>query len=236
MPIKYVESDEQSDIKGSIADKESELQSLYVAYNEATNDDLRKIYAQRIKDLENAIAKMNSSTEKGMVNIAELINNLVENSIITSFQTLGEAIGSGDFGAGMKEGLISLMGILEQFGAALIATGVAKLALDAVWISGAGAIIAGGALVVAAGVAKGVLSQTSDFADGGIVYGETFARVGEYAGANTNPEVIAPLNKLRDILGGGSPGGNVHLSGEFKIRAKDLVYVIDKQIRFNERT
>lgn len=236
MPIKYVESEEQSDIKGSIADKEAELQALYVAYNEATNADLRKIYAERIKDLENSIDEMHSTAKNGMVDIAEAINSLIENSIVSSFQSLGDAIGSGDFGKGMKDGLISLMGILEQFGAALIATGVASFALKSVLVNPVAAIIAGGALIVTAGVAKALLSSAQDFADGGIVYGETFARVGEYAGANTNPEVIAPLNKLKDILGDRSGGGELRLAGEFKIRGKDLVYIIDKQTRYNSRT
>lgn len=37
-------------------------------------------------------------------------------------------------------------------------------------------------------------------ASGGIAYGETLARIGEYAGARSNPEVVAPLNKLQGIL------------------------------------
>ena len=37
-------------------------------------------------------------------------------------------------------------------------------------------------------------------ASGGIAYGETLATVGEYAGAINNPEVIAPLDKLRDMI------------------------------------
>jgi hypothetical protein len=40
-----------------------------------------------------------------------------------------------------------------------------------------------------------------EFASGGIVYGDTLARVGEYAGARTNPEIIAPLDKLQSLLG-----------------------------------
>lgn len=236
MPIKYVESEEQSDIKGSIADKESQLQALYIAYNEATNADLRKIYAERISDLENSIDKMHSSAKNGMVDIADSINNLIENSIITSFQSLGDALGSGDFGEGMKAGLMSLMGLLEQFGSALIATGIASLALKSVLANPIAAIVAGSALLIAAAAAKAAISSAQDFADGGIVYGETFARVGEYAGANTNPEVIAPLNKLKDILGDRSGGGELRLAGEFKIRGKDLVYIIDKQTRYNSRT
>jgi hypothetical protein len=39
-------------------------------------------------------------------------------------------------------------------------------------------------------------------ADGGIAFGESIVRVGEYSGANVNPEVIAPLNKLENMMGG----------------------------------
>lgn len=38
-------------------------------------------------------------------------------------------------------------------------------------------------------------------ADGGIAFGDTLARIGEYANARTNPEVIAPLDKLQSMLG-----------------------------------
>lgn len=38
------------------------------------------------------------------------------------------------------------------------------------------------------------------YAKGGVAYGESLAVVGEYANVRSNPEVIAPLNKLEDIL------------------------------------
>jgi hypothetical protein len=39
------------------------------------------------------------------------------------------------------------------------------------------------------------------FAGGGLVYGPTLAMVGDNRGAATDPEVIAPLSKLEDIIG-----------------------------------
>ena len=39
-----------------------------------------------------------------------------------------------------------------------------------------------------------------ELANGGIVNQPTLAMVGEYSGANTNPEVIAPLDKLTDLV------------------------------------
>lgn len=46
------------------------------------------------------------------------------------------------------------------------------------------------------------------FADGGIVSGPTLSLTGEYANANTDPEVIAPLSKLKSLLGADSLGMN----------------------------
>lgn len=40
--------------------------------------------------------------------------------------------------------------------------------------------------------------------DGGVAYGDTLARVGDYAGAKANPEVIAPLSTLSDMMVGNS--------------------------------
>lgn len=42
--------------------------------------------------------------------------------------------------------------------------------------------------------------QIPKLAKGGIAYGNTIANVGEYANARTNPEVIAPLDKLQSLL------------------------------------
>ena len=41
-------------------------------------------------------------------------------------------------------------------------------------------------------------SNVPQFANGGIVSGRTLAEVGEYPGASSNPEVIAPLSKLKE--------------------------------------
>ncbi|MBA7527243.1 hypothetical protein ES705_19418 [subsurface metagenome] len=60
-------------------------------------------------------------------------------------------------------------------------------------IAAVGAGIAGGLQIAA-------IAATS-LAKGGIAFGKTLVRVGEYPGARSNPEVIAPLNKLQGMLG-----------------------------------
>lgn len=47
---------------------------------------------------------------------------------------------------------------------------------------------------------QGIGSMVPQFANGGVVSGPTLAMVGEYAGARSNPEVIAPLNDLQHMI------------------------------------
>jgi hypothetical protein len=59
------------------------------------------------------------------------------------------------------------------------------------------------ALATAVGVIASAMNNAEDateFANGGLVYGKTNAIVGEYSGAANNPEVIAPLSDLQDII------------------------------------
>lgn len=80
-------------------------------------------------------------------------------------------------------------------------------------------IVAIGAAVAAAMAAFATIPK---FANGGIVSGRTLAEVGEYPGASSNPEVIAPLSKLKDMISGSSPGRiRVEVGGKAVIRGSD---------------
>ena len=76
------------------------------------------------------------------------------------------------------------------------------------------------------------INGVTPFADGGIVYGPTLSIMGEYAGARSNPEVIAPLNKLKSIIGEGGNGGG-HLVG--RIRGRDIIMALANETRINRR-
>ena len=72
-------------------------------------------------------------------------------------------------------------------------------------------------------------------AEGGVASGPTLAMVGEYAGAKGNPEVIAPLDKLRGLLA--EPAGQIDFSRvEFKIRGRELVGVLSKENNLTKRS
>ena len=155
--------------------------------------------------------------------------------VTSAFAGLGEAIASGNPLEMLKRMLITVMDMLQQFGSALIAAGAASEALKAVAWSGVGAIVAGGALVAATAAAKAALSRATAFAEGGIVSGPTLALVGEYGGASNNPEVIAPLDKLRSLIDTDRADGGV---GEvrFEIRGDVLEGILKKVNNRRRRT
>ena len=69
------------------------------------------------------------------------------------------------------------------------------------------------------GLVRQAFAGITGLADGGVVYGETLVNVGEYGGVRSNPEVIAPLDKLKNIIGGQS-AGPVQVQGV--LRGRDI--------------
>ena len=90
----------------------------------------------------------------------------------------------------------------------------------------AGGIAAG--LVTASTVAQIASMKAQKFATGGIAYGPTLGLVGEYAGARTNPEVIAPLSDLKNILVNTGFGGGQLVA---RVAGRDLLFVVEEASR-----
>jgi hypothetical protein len=90
-------------------------------------------------------------------------------------------------------------------------------------------LIAAG-LATAAGGAQIATIASTPLAKGGIAYSPTNALIGEYTGAANNPEIVAPLNKLQDLLFRGNKGGGGGLSGNvvFEIGYDKLIGILRK--------
>ena len=71
------------------------------------------------------------------------------------------------------------------------------------------------------------------FAEGGVVSGPTMALIGEYAGASNNPEVVAPLDKLRDMI---EPQGDFVGKVRFELEGRKLVGLIEKEYKHQKRS
>lgn len=77
--------------------------------------------------------------------------------------------------------------------------------------------------------------DTKEMASGGIVSTPTLATIGEYAGARQNPEVVAPLDKLKNLIGETGGGNNIQVGGQFTLKGQDLVVALQRADRNRNR-
>jgi len=122
-----------------------------------------------------------------------------------------------------------IMNALKQLLIRLVAAAAAAAVLSA--------LLPGNA-VKSVGGAKGIFSLLSglnvgEYANGGIISGPTLGLMGEYSGARSNPEVVAPLDKLKGMIG--QTGQNVNVGGEFRIQGQDLVVALQRAERNRKR-
>lgn len=118
--------------------------------------------------------------------------------------------------------LTGLADLLIDLGGQFIAAGAAATAFYANLIANPPAAIAAGVGLVAAGaVIKGLQARMQAkppaLAKGGLAFGPTMAMVGDNRNAGVDPEVIAPLSKLQNMMGGQS----VQVTG--KISGRDIL-------------
>jgi hypothetical protein len=169
--------------------------------------------AEAMKQVNSILSTMASDT---LISFADNLGKALAGENVDMFSSFGEIMGSG----------------LQAIGKALIAYGVAMEAFKEAFSDPYAAIAAGIALVAAGAFLKSSISKVSSgtsapagnipaFANGGIVSGPTMGLMGEYPGAKSNPEVIAPLDKLKDMLGGGQ-------GGTFVLRGQDLLLSVNR--------
>lgn len=155
------------------------------------------------------------------------LQELVDDTLGDVAFSLGEQLGNALSGAGfsIKSILMPVADALIQFGKLAIQTGFAaesiKVALKS--LGGVGAIAAGVALVALGTIVKSKL-QVPKLAKGGLAFGPTMAVVGDNRGASYDPEVIAPLSKLKGMLG--DTGFNGVL--ETRISGNDLIILLNR--------
>ncbi|PKO97147.1 MAG: phage tail tape measure protein [Bacteroidetes bacterium HGW-Bacteroidetes-7] len=186
----------------------------------AIEDLLNKGFSPSSRAIKRFVAEFKKASDTIVVDISSYVSG----AITSLAEGLGNAIGSGDWANSFKSVLIGLMDILKQFGAALIAQGIAVKAFQLSISNPYAAIAAGIGLVAAASAAQAAMQKTTKFAAGGIVSGPTLAMVGEYPGASNNPEVIAPLDKLRNLISNNESDGEV----KFIIEQDKLVGILNK--------
>ena len=153
-------------------------------------------------------------------------------------QFLGDlATGEKDAGKNFGKNMLgAIAAFMDALGKALIATAVASDAFQKLILTNpAGAAVAGIALIAGAAIVRNSLKEGPDvtaFADGGIVSGPTLGLMGEYPNARSNPEVIAPLDKLQGMLNTSDGSGFV---ASTTIAGRDLAIVLERYNKDSKR-
>jgi hypothetical protein len=167
------------------------------------------------------------------------INAAFANLQMQTAENIGQFIAdmaTGDAAAGKNFGknmLGAIAGFMDTLGKAIVTTAIATEAFEKLIVSNpAAAAVAGLAMITGAAIVRNELKKGPDiqaFADGGIVSGPTLGLMGEYPNAASNPEVIAPLDKLQSMIGGGKEG----YIASTQIQGRDLAIVLE---RYNKDT
>jgi hypothetical protein len=155
---------------------------------------------------------------------------------------LGEALGNALSGQGnpfedfAKVILGSIANFIKTVGKQLIAYGISISKFKAAFVNPAAAVAAGIAMVALGTAVSSQLKagpSVPAFADGGIVSGPTLGLMGEYPGASSNPEIIAPLDKLKTLMKPEQSSGGFIASTT--IQGRDLAIVLERYNKDSKR-
>lgn len=159
--------------------------------------------------------------------LADTINEEIERGVEAMIGGLalmvGAAVGAEKpiegMGAFMGETLAQMAINIGQYAIAhgTVIEAIKKSLID---LGGIGSIVAGAALIALGAGMKSAIQKNAEsagvpaLAEGGLAYGPTLAMVGDNKGANVDPEIIAPLSKLKDLMGGNAIQVYGRISGD----------------------
>jgi hypothetical protein len=203
------------------------------------SDDMTKELKKNTDDQ----VKVMSDYEQKMASATDAVNSSfasLQTDAANSFAQFVADTAAGDANAGKNFGK-SMMGAIANFmqsvGAALITTAIASKAFKELILQNpVAAAAAGVALVAGAAILRAQLSEGPNitaFAEGGIVSGPTLGLMGEYPNARSNPEVIAPLDKLKGMLKSGDSSSGFIASTS--IQGRDLAIVLERYNKDSKR-
>lgn len=218
--------------------------SEYMGENAAKTTEIVKNYCDALVakgyKFETALEDVYSKISELMRSFDAQVSKFLADSIVAAAEAIGQII-TGDLGFGglMKAILTQFASFLKNIGSQLIEFGVMivafKSALKSVLANPWVAIGIGAAMVTAAAIMTSLINKSAQenapaLAKGGLVYGATYAMVGDNPNAAVDPEVIAPLSKLKTMLpAAGEQNIRISLGGQLTAKGRDLVYVLGKE-------
>jgi len=163
-----------------------------------------------------AVKKPIQELQESTINLGESITTLSDKTIVLA-EAFGQAFG--DMAAGAKTGAEAFKSFAINSIRSLIAIAKANVITNATSPANPANIASGGLAAPAFALAglsalDALLANIPALAEGGLAYGPTLAMVGDNRGANIDPEVVAPLSKLKDLMGGNAIQVYGRISGD----------------------
>lgn len=182
------------------------------------------------------LSEFASEAQRQVLNLIPVMHELFSNL----GSTIGEGLGNIFSGDGTLDDLLASIGkmigqFLKSLGQQLVMLGTQmmaiKAALIASYVTPITAVVVGIAAIAAG---QAIISSFNTrnqggvaLAEGGLAYGPTMALVGDNRGAGSDPEVIAPLSKLRQY--GLGRQTIEFVGGTFRLSGSDLVLAISRE-------
>lgn len=178
--------------------------------------------------------------------LAKAYSDVLKSSMIDVVSGMAELAGAMAMGEATGNDMVmflldSFAGMLEKLGAIAltVAFGVKGIKSTLENLDPGPALVAGVALFALAGAARaGIKILGRDMgegapalAHGGLAFGPTMAMVGDNKNASIDPEVIAPLSKLKAMMGSGNQ--NITVTG--RLRGADLLISNERASRTRSR-
>jgi hypothetical protein len=211
-----------------IKNKVSDISSVIGDFAEQWGSQITKAFDVIGQALDNQMVKIENNHKREAA--------LIEASSMTD-KAKSEAMIALEEKTAKEKAKIQRKQAIAQKAAAIIAATIngAQAITKVAGQTGLGAIAAAPlmAALVGAQIAMIAASPIPQFAEGGIVSGPTMGLMGEYSGARSNPEVIAPLDKLKSIIG--DSGGTSTVIPDVRITGDDLLIVFDRANRRKNR-
>jgi len=163
--------------------------------------------------------------------ISDAVNKNFGKALGEGFEAFGAALANGEnaIKSFAKAFLDSMLDVISMTLKAILA----QVTLDnAMKGGGIGAIIGLGVGLAAVSALKGLLAKTK-LAKGGLAFGPTMATVGDNPNARFDPEVIAPLSKLKSMLV--DSNNNMPYMLTTRVSGSDLIFMMQKANNVNQR-
>ena len=203
-------------------------------------DKIKKLnhFQQAVFDLQEQLRNSSNVTDQFMGTLlalgtgAEITGEQIKGSFSAMGASIAQSLGMGETALGTFVGTM-IQSAMTQIGtslAATMATGAQAAGQTALSFGPLASFVLPALLAASAVAVKGAFSKIkapAKFASGGIVSAPTMGLVGEYPGAKSNPEVIAPLDKLKGMIGDRG-SSKVEVGGSFTLKGQDLVVALQR--------